>query len=74
MNKLKLWVSSSQLVQRLFVLQLSSTSVDSIFDVILVHTGQNYDYNLNGVFFKNLKLKGAWSLKWMLGDDLESNL
>ena len=25
------------------------------FDVILVHTGQNYDYNLNGVFFKNLK-------------------
>ena len=26
------------------------------FDVILAHTGQNYDYNLNGVFFKDLKL------------------
>ena len=27
------------------------------FDCILAHTGQNYDYNLNGVFFKDLKLK-----------------
>ena len=26
------------------------------FDTILVHTGQNYDYNLNGVFFKDLEL------------------
>ena len=26
------------------------------FDTLLVHTGQNYDYNLNGVFFKDLKL------------------
>lgn len=26
------------------------------FDVVLAHTGQNYDYNLNGVFFKDLKL------------------
>ena len=26
------------------------------FDVLLVHTGQNYDYNLNGVFFKDLQL------------------
>lgn len=26
------------------------------FDTILVHTGQNYDYNLNGVFFKDLSL------------------
>ena len=27
------------------------------FDTILVHTGQNYDYNLNGVFFKDLSLE-----------------
>ena len=27
------------------------------FDCILAHTGQNYDYNLNGVFFKDLKLR-----------------
>ncbi len=26
------------------------------FDTILAHTGQNYDYNLNGVFFRDLKL------------------
>ena len=26
------------------------------FDLLLVHTGQNYDYNLNGIFFKDLKL------------------
>lgn len=26
------------------------------FDTVLAHTGQNYDYNLNGVFFKDLKL------------------
>ena len=27
------------------------------FDTLLLHTGQNYDYNLNGVFFKELKLQ-----------------
>ena len=26
------------------------------FDTILTHTGQNYDYNLNGVFFRDLEL------------------
>ena len=26
------------------------------FDTLLVHTGQNYDYNLNGIFFRDLKL------------------
>ena len=29
----------------------------SYFDCLLAHTGQNYDYNLNGVFFRDLKLK-----------------
>ena len=27
------------------------------FDTVLIHTGQNYDYNLNGVFFRDLDLK-----------------
>ena len=27
------------------------------FDCILAHTGQNYDYNLNGIFFRDLKLE-----------------
>ena len=26
------------------------------FDCMLAHTGQNYDYNLNGIFFRDLKL------------------
>ena len=26
------------------------------FDTVLAHTGQNYDYNLNGIFFENLEL------------------
>lgn len=30
---------------------------DKYFDQILVHTGQNYDYSLNQVFFENLKLR-----------------
>ena len=32
------------------------TKCRKYFDTILVHTGQNYDYNLNGVFFKDLEL------------------
>lgn len=30
---------------------------DQYFDMVLVHTGQNYDYNLNEVFFKDFRLK-----------------
>ena len=40
------------------------------FDVILSHTGQNYDYNLNGVFFKDLKLKDPEVYMDAVGDDL----
>jgi UDP-N-acetylglucosamine 2-epimerase (non-hydrolysing) len=32
------------------------TKCRKYFDTILAHTGQNYDYNLNGVFFKDLSL------------------
>ncbi len=40
------------------------------FDVILAHTGQNYDYNLNGVFFKDLKLGDPEVYMDAVGDDL----
>lgn len=40
------------------------------FDTILAHTGQNYDYNLNGVFFKDLKLNDPEVYMDAVGDDL----
>lgn len=40
------------------------------FDTILAHTGQNYDYNLNGVFFKDLKLADPEVYMNAVGDDL----
>ncbi len=40
------------------------------FDCILAHTGQNYDYNLNGVFFKDLKLAAPEVYMNAVGDDL----
>ena len=44
------------------------------FDCILVHTGQNYDYNLNGVFFKDLKLADPEVYMDAVGDDLGSTM
>lgn len=40
------------------------------FDTILVHTGQNYDYNLNGVFFKDLGLEAPELYLDAVGADL----
>ena len=40
------------------------------FDVILAHTGQNYDYNLNGIFFHDLKLADPEVYMDAVGDDL----
>jgi UDP-N-acetylglucosamine 2-epimerase (non-hydrolysing) len=40
------------------------------FDMILVHTGQNYDYNLNGIFFKDLGLADPELYLDAVGDDL----
>lgn len=40
------------------------------FDTILAHTGQNYDYNLNGVFFRDLKLDDPEVYMDAVGDDL----
>ena len=40
------------------------------FDCVLAHTGQNYDYNLNGVFFRDLKLEDPEVYMNAVGDDL----
>ena len=40
------------------------------FDVLLAHTGQNYDYTLNGIFFRDLKLKDPEVYMNAVGDDL----
>ena len=40
------------------------------FDCLLAHTGQNYDYNLNGVFFKDLKLDAPDVYMEAVGNDL----
>ena len=44
------------------------------FDCILVHTGQNYDYNLNGVFFHDLKLAAPEVYMDAVGDDLGATI
>ena len=40
------------------------------FDTILAHTGQNYDYNLNGIFFKDLKIDEPDVYLDAVGNDL----
>lgn len=40
------------------------------FDTLLAHTGQNYDYNLNGIFFRDLKLEDPDVYMNAVGDDL----
>ena len=44
------------------------------FDTLLAHTGQNYDYNLNGVFFKDLKLADPDIYMEAVGDDLGATM
>lgn len=44
------------------------------FDCLLAHTGQNYDYNLNGVFFHDLKLKEPDVYMDAVGDDLGATM
>ena len=46
----------------------------SYFDCLLAHTGQNYDYNLNGVFFRDLKLKAPDVYMDTVGDDLGATM
>ena len=44
------------------------------FDTILAHTGQNYDYNLNGVFFRDLELDDPEVYMDAVGDDLGATI
>ena len=54
------------------IIRLSAviTKCRKYFDTILAHTGQNYDYNLNGVFFKDLKLADPEVYLNAVGKDL----
>lgn len=56
MNKLKVMVVVGT---RPEIIRLSETikAIDKYFDLVLVHTGQNYDYTLNEIFFKEFGLK-----------------
>ena len=44
------------------------------FDTLLCHTGQNYDYNLNGIFFKELGLEDPEVYLEAVGDDLGATM
>ena len=44
------------------------------FDCVLAHTGQNYDYNLNGIFFRDLQLAEPEVYLDAVGDDLGSTM
>ena len=44
------------------------------FDTLLAHTGQNYDYNLNGIFFRDLKLEKPDVYLDAVGDNLGATM
>ena len=44
------------------------------FDCLLAHTGQNYDYTLNGIFFRDLSLGDPDVYMDAVGDDLGSTI
>lgn len=58
------------------IIRLSAviTKCRKYFDCILAHTGQNYDYNLNGIFFHDLKLDAPEVYMDAVGDDLGSTV
>lgn len=58
------------------IIRLASTinKCRKYFDCILAHTGQNYDYNLNGVFFKDLKLDAPEVYMDAVGEDLGATI
>lgn len=73
MNKLKLMIIVGT---RPEIIRLSEVikKCDKYFNTILVHTGQNYDYELNGIFFKDLGLRQPDFYLDAVGDDLGSTI
>ncbi|MBR4470705.1 MAG: UDP-N-acetylglucosamine 2-epimerase (non-hydrolyzing) [Erysipelotrichaceae bacterium] len=73
MDKLKLMIIVGT---RPEIIRLSEVikKCDKYFDTILVHTGQNYDYELNGIFFKDLGLRDPDYYLEAVGDDLGSTI
>ncbi len=58
------------------IIRLSAviTKCRKYFDCILAHTGQNYDYNLNGIFFRDLRLDPPEVYMDAVGDDLGATI
>ena len=58
------------------IIRLSAviTKCRQYFDCILAHTGQNYDYNLNGIFFRDLELAEPEVYLDAVGDDLGATM
>ena len=73
MSKLKLMIIVGT---RPEIIRLSEVikKCQKYFNTILVHTGQNYDYELNGIFFKDLGLKEPDYYLDAVGDDLGSTI
>ncbi len=73
MNKLKLMTIVGT---RPEIIKMSAIikSCDKYFNQILVHTGQNYDYTLNEVFFKDLGLRAPDRYLGVVGDNLGETL
>ena len=73
MSKLKLMIIVGT---RPEIIRLSEVikKCDRYFNTILVHTGQNYDYELNGIFFKDLGLRDPDYYLEAVGDDLGATI
>ena len=73
MSKLKLMIIVGT---RPEIIRLSEVikKCDRYFDTVLVHTGQNYDYELNGIFFRDLGLREPDHYLDAVGDDLGSTI
>ena len=73
MSKLKLMIIVGTRPEIIRLSEVIKKS-DKYFNMVLVHTGQNYDYELNGIFFKDLGLREPDYYLDAVGDDLGSTI